>query len=194
MYKTDEVILVEGKYDKIKLESVIDANILVLNGFSIFNDREKQTLIRRLAEQRGIVILTDSDSAGFLLRNRIKAFVPPEYIKNAYIPDVYGKEKRKSTYSKEGKIGVEGIDGNVLLQALINAGVVISDCPAPNNTEDIITKTDFYNKGLSGKSNSKALRKKCTDFFGLPERLTANQLLEVLNIIISKQDFMNLDF
>lgn len=178
MINVKEAVIVEGKYDKIKLKSVINATIIETNGFRIFKDKEKVNLIKQLAEKQGIVILTDSDSAGFVIRNHLKGIIPQNQMKHAYIPQIRGKEKRKENYSKEGILGVEGIDENLLLNALKNAGVTInSECTKIGN----ITKADLYKLGLTGKENSKALRLTLLKKLNLPQYITTKALVDVLN-------------
>lgn len=189
MIKIDKVIIVEGKYDKIKLASIIDAVIIETDGFALFNDKEKQRLIRRLAQKKGILILTDSDSAGFKIRSFIRGMVPAEQITNAYIPDVFGKEKRKTESSKEGKLGVEGIKPEIIMEALQKAGVF---CQTVAYTEKrVITKIDLYDDGLTGKENSDALRKKLLKHLDLPEKLSTNSLVEMLNTFLSYEEYKN---
>jgi ribonuclease M5 len=187
MIKIDKVVIVEGRYDKIKLSSVLDAVIIETDGFGIFNDKEKQLLIRRLAETKGILILTDSDSAGFKIRSFIRGMVPAEQIVNAYIPDIFGKEKRKTQPSKEGKLGVEGVKPEVILEALEKAGVFCEE--TPDTTIRKITKLDLFEDGLSGGANSKDLRLALARHLRLPERLTSNSLLEILNTFLSFEDY-----
>lgn len=188
MIKTDMVIIVEGKYDKIKLSSVVDALIIETNGFGIFKDKEKTALIKSLAEKRGIVVLTDSDSAGFLIRNHLKSVIDPKYITHAYIPDVYGKEKRKEHCSKEGKLGVEGIDIKTLKEVFRKAGVTAYETTQKNNRREI-TRSDFYDFGLSGRDNSAKKRKKLQARLKLPEHLSQNELLKVLNCVTDYYEF-----
>ncbi|HOD03312.1 MAG TPA: DUF4093 domain-containing protein, partial [Clostridiales bacterium] len=173
MIKTDRIIIVEGKYDKIRLSSVIDGVIIETDGFSVFNNKRKQAMIRALAEKKGILILTDSDAAGFRIRSYIGSIVPPETVTHAYIPDILGKEKRKSAPSKEGKIGVEGISQIVLITALRQAGIFCEEAEEPARK---ITKTDFYEDGISGKSQSRQLRQALIKKLNLPSRLSANSL------------------
>ncbi len=187
MIKIDKVIIVEGKYDKIKLSSIIDAVIIETDGFGIFNDKEKQRLIRRLAEAKGILILTDSDSAGFKIRSFIRGIVPTEQISHAYIPDIFGKEKRKTEPSKEGKLGVEGVSTQIIVEALEKAGVLCQTTEEAQSRK--ITKLDLYEDGLTGKENSELLRKKLLKHLGLPERLTTNALLQVLNTFLTFDDY-----
>ncbi|MBO5462685.1 MAG: DUF4093 domain-containing protein [Clostridia bacterium] len=187
MIKIDRVVIVEGRYDKIKLSSILDAVIIETEGFGIFNNKEKQKLIRKLAETKGLLILTDSDSAGFKIRSFIRGMVPAEQIKHAYIPDIFGKEKRKTEPSKEGKLGVEGVKADIIIDALEKAGVLCEE------TEDkerrAITKLDLYEDGLSGKADSDALRKKLLSLLDLPERLTSNALLQVLNTFLTYEEY-----
>lgn len=184
MLKIRQAIIVEGKYDKIKLSSIVDAVIIQTNGFKIFKDKEKLALIKFYAERTGIIILTDSDRAGFKIRSHIKGAIPKGKIINVYIPDVMGKEKRKDKPSAEGKLGVEGIDKKLIMEAFEKAGVTSDDSP------DIpaITKLDLYEIGLTGGRNSTELRRKLLEYLGLPSLLTSNSLLEVLNHMLSLEE------
>lgn len=187
MIKIDRVVIVEGKYDKIKLESILDAVIIETDGFAIFNDKEKQKLIRRLAETKGLLILTDSDSAGFKIRSFIGGMVPAEQIKNAYIPDVFGKEKRKTEASKEGKLGVEGIPKQTLVEALLKAGVLAEE--TEETERKLVTKTDLFEDGLSGRADSSVKRKAFLKSLDLPELLTANKLLPIINTFLTYDEY-----
>lgn len=187
MLKIKQAVIVEGKYDKIKLSGIIDAPIIQTDGFGIFKDKELQQLIRMLAEKRGILVLTDSDSAGFKIRSFIGSTVDPKTIKHAYIPDIFGKEKRKTEPSKEGKIGVEGVSQEVIMQALANAGVLYEDSAEP---ERPITKTDLYSAGLTGGENSSEKRAALLRYYALPSRLSANSLVKVLNCITTYERFL----
>ncbi len=187
MIKTDRVVIVEGRYDKIKLSSVLDAVIIETEGFGIFNNKEKQKLIRRLAETKGLLVLTDSDSAGFKIRSFIRGIVPAEQIKHAYIPDIFGKEKRKAEASKEGKLGVEGVDVKIISEALEKAGVLCEE--ATQSTRKEITKIDLYEDGLSGGPDSNNLRKKLLKHLDLPERLTSNALVQILNTFLTFEEY-----
>lgn len=187
MLKIKQAVIVEGKYDKIKLSGIIDAPIIQTDGFGIFKDKELQQLIRMLAEKRGILVLTDSDSAGFKIRSFIGSTVDPKTIKHAYIPDIFGKEKRKTEPSKEGKIGVEGVSQEVIMQALANAGVLYEDSAEP---ERPITKTDLYNAGLTGGENSSEKRAALLRYYALPSRLSTNSLVKVLNCITTYERFL----
>ena len=191
MYKVSEVIVVEGRYDKNTLSQVVDAVIIETSGFGVFNDKEKQKLLRMLAEKRGLIVFTDSDGAGFVIRNFIKGCVPPEYVKNAYIPDVYGKERRKNKASKEGKLGVEGMTPEIIIESLRRAGATIDGDSAEKLPS--ITKADFYKMGLSGKTDSSTKRAQLLRKLDLPSKLTADGLLQVLNAIMSREEFMNID-
>ena len=183
MIKIEQAIIVEGKYDKIKLSSIVNAVIIVTNGFGIFKDEEKLELIIYYARKTGIIILTDSDSAGFQIRNHIKGAVKNGKIYNVYIPDIMGKEKRKVKPSAEGKLGVEGVEKKIILKAFENAGITASE--SSDNSIPEITKTDLYMLGLSGGNNSSILRKKLLAYLKLPSLLSANSMLEVLNTMMS---------
>ena len=176
MIKINEAIIVEGKYDKIKLCSFVDAVIIVTGGFGIFKDPEKLELIRYYAEKTGVIILTDSDSAGRRIRGYIKCAIKNGTVKNVYIPDVFGKEKRKVKPSAEGKLGVEGIDVQTLLDAFAKSGITASQ----SGKRSDITKLTLYELGLSGGNNSRELREKLQHSLGLPKQLSASALVEVL--------------
>ncbi len=187
MIKIDRAVIVEGRYDKIKLSSILDAVIIETEGFGIFNNKEKQALIRRLAQTKGLLILTDSDSAGFKIRSFIRGMVPKEQIKHAYIPDIFGKEKRKTEASKEGKLGVEGIRPEIIIDALSKAGVLCEEVESLPRRE--ITKLDLYEDGLSGGDDSDALRKRLLKHLQLPERLTSNALVQILNTFLTYEEY-----
>lgn len=190
MLKTDKVIVVEGKYDAIRLANIVDAAILRTEGFGVFRDKEKQELLRTLAEKRGLLVLTDGDSAGMLIRNHIRNIVPAEQITDVYVPDLYGKEKRKDKPSKEGKLGVEGIPDDILIEALQKAGVTEEgDVRTVPSDERIITRMDFYRDGLAGGPNSKAKRLALQNALGLPERMTGKQLLRIINMMVSYDEY-----
>ena len=189
MHSVKEVIVVEGRYDKNTLSQVVDAVILETSGFGIFNDAAKRRLLKKLAETRGLILLTDSDAAGFLIRNRIKGFIDPALIKHAYIPDVYGKERRKARASKEGKLGVEGMRSGVLLDALIRAGATIDEREMVA-TSPRISKADLYALGLSGREGSAEKRKKLLRQLELPERMSADAMLDVLNALMDRESFI----
>lgn len=185
-----EVIVVEGRYDKNALCQAVEATILETGGFGVFKDRQKQKLLHTLAESRGLIVLTDPDGAGFVIRNFLKGCVDPKHIKQAYVPDVYGKERRKSAPSKEGKLGVEGMRPQVLLKALRRAGASFEDESAAPPHESI-TKADLYAAGLSGGPGSREKRLELLRELDLPERLTADGLLEVLNLLMTREDFLH---
>lgn len=159
MRKIREVIVVEGRYDKNTLSQIVDATVVTLGGFAVFNDREKVAFLRRLAEERGLIVLTDSDGAGFVIRNYLKGALPRDKVKQAYIPDIRGKEKRKRTPGKEGKLGVEGMKPDVILEALRRAGVTFLDEEtAPQAEKTPITKADLMEWGLAGGEGSSQRR------------------------------------
>lgn len=191
MHSVREVIVVEGRYDKNTLSQVVDAAIIETSGFGIFNDAEKRKLLQTMAEARGLIVLTDSDGAGFVIRNYIKGCVDPKLVKHAYIPDVYGKERRKSAPSREGKLGVEGMKPQVLLDALIRAGATFDD-EENKKSAPRISKADMYARGLSGREGSAEKRTQLIRQLGLPERLTADGLLDVLNATMSREEFLML--
>jgi len=180
MIRIREAIIVEGRYDKNTLAQVVDAPILETSGFGIFHDSQRLALLRRLAETRGIIVLTDSDGAGFVIRNYLRGAIDPTQVKHAYIPDVAGKERRKRTASKEGK-----------LEALRCAGATIEgeDAPLPGAR---ITKADLYAAGLTGGADSRAARQRLLEQLDLPEHLSTNALLEVLNALMTREAFRNL--
>lgn len=186
MTSVKEVIVVEGRYDKNTLSQIIDATIVETSGFGIFKDRKKQEMLRSLAHRRGIIIFTDGDGAGFVIRNFLNGIVDQKYIKNAYIPDVYGKEKRKSSPSCEGKLGVEGMTGDVILAALKRAGATMDDNLQPCYSD--MSKADLYALGLFGRENSAQKRRLLQKKLSLPEHLSSNSLLKVLNIISSREE------
>jgi len=188
MIKVREAIVVEGRYDKNKLAQIFDALIIETSGFGIFTDREKLELLRRIAERRGLVILTDSDGAGFVIRNFLKGALGGN-VKHAYIPDVKGKERRKGGPSKEGLLGVEGMDEQVLVAALLRAGVAMDGVESAPEQE-MITKADFYAMGLSGATDSARRRGELLKKFELPQKLGVNSMLDVLNALMSRREFM----
>ena len=191
MHSVREIIVVEGRYDKNTLSQVVDAVIIETSGFGIFNDAEKRKLLQTMAEARGLIVLTDSDGAGFVIRNYIKGCVDPKLVKHAYIPDIYGKERRKSAPSREGKLGVEGMKPQVLLDALIRAGATFDD-EENKKTAPRISKADMYARGLSGREGSAEKRARLIKQLGLPERLTADGLLDVLNATMSREEFLSI--
>ncbi len=188
MIKLSMPVIVEGKYDIIKLSNIIDGIIIKTDGFGIFKDKEKQRLLRRLAGEKGIIVLTDSDSAGFMIRNFISSVVPADKIVNVYIPDIYGKEKRKTEGGKEGKLGVEGMKEEVLLEAFRKAGVF---CESNEDTNRrLITGLDLYEWGFSGKNDSKAKRQALLRSLALPERMSSSSLIKILNTFVTYEEFI----
>ena len=190
MRKIREVIVVEGRYDKNTLRQVVEATVVETGGFGVFKDQERLALLRRLAAQRGLILLTDSDGAGFVIRNFLKGAIPKEQIKQAYIPDIFGKERRKATPGKEGKLGVEGMRPEILLQALERAGATFEDGDAPARAGSPITKADLYELGLTGRADSAARRAELLRKLELPEHMTANALLETLNILFTREEML----
>ena len=186
MIRLRQAVVVEGRYDKNALSQLVDAPIFVTGGFGIFKDPELMALLRCVAEKRGLIVLTDSDGAGLVIRNRLKSAIPPEHLLHAYIPDVYGKEKRKAAPGKEGKLGVEGMDPEILLNALRRAGATVLEENAAAQQEDPITKTDLFELGLSGRPDSREKRLELQTKLGLPEHLSANALLTALNCLYSR--------
>ncbi len=189
MIKIREAVIVEGKYDKIRLSNFIDGLIITTEGFGIFKNKEKQALIRHLAEKRGILILTDSDGAGFVIRNFLKGTVPRDKLYHAYIPDIAGKERRKAVPSKEGKIGVEGISDEILMKAIAASGAHCSITDETIKKEKDITKADLYIYGLTGGVDSGKRRNELKEYLKLPENMTCNSLVDVLNCIMTKEEF-----
>lgn len=189
MLHLEQAVIVEGKYDKIKLSSVIDAVIITTNGFSVIKDKEKLEIIRFFARNKGIIILTDSDSAGFKIRNFLKGAISDGKITNVYIPDILGKEKRKAAPSKEGKLGVEGIDTKILLEAFSKAGVISAEA---DENKDPVTKLDLYEAGLTGGTNSAEKRSELLKYLGMPELMTTNALLEIINTMMSRSEFFDI--
>lgn len=192
MIQVQEAVIVEGKYDKIKLSNFIDALIITTEGFGIFKDREKQAMIRHIADKRGILILTDSDGAGFVIRNFLKGCIPKDKIKHAFIPDIFGKEKRKTKPSKEGKLGVEGISEKIIVDAIAKSGAHCSISEDYKKREQPITKADLFAYGLSGGENSAQRREKLKKYLGLPERMTTNLMLETINCLMTRDEFIKL--
>ena len=213
MSRIAEVIVVEGKYDKNALAQVVDASIITLDGFAAFHDKEKIAFLRRLAEKRGLIVLTDSDGAGFVLRNFLKGALPSGQVKHAYIPEIQGKERRKRKAGKEGKLGVEGMRPEILLDALRRAGATfaedggaLGDAQPPDNlsgnadmasqnlggaTGDApITTADFFEWGLSGAADSAERRRALLKYLALPEKLNARALLDALNLLYSREQFL----
>ncbi len=185
--RIEEVIVVEGRYDRNMLLQVVDATVVETGGFSVFNDREKLAFLRKLAQKRGLILLTDSDGAGFVIRNYLKGAIPTEQVKQAYIPDIPGKERRKRKAGKEGKLGVEGMTPEILLQALRRGGATFAGKAAPSAAVPI-TKADLLDRGLIGPGSTQK-RQQLLKNLELPEHLTPNALLETLNLLMSREEF-----
>ena len=191
MIKIREAIVVEGRYDKNTLAQIVDAPILETSGFGIMKDRQQLALLRRVAETRGLVVLTDSDGAGFVIRNYLKSAIPAQYLKQAYIPELYGKEKRKTAPGKEGKLGVEGMRPPVILEALRRCGATFEgqEASCPKST---ITKQDLMALGLSGGPNSSEKRKKLLQQLDFPTQMSSNAMLQALNLLLSREELTEL--
>jgi len=190
MVKIREAIVVEGRYDKNTLSQIVDAPILETSGFGIFKDKKQMALLRRVAEKRGLIVFTDSDGAGFVIRNHIKSAIPAKFLKHAYIPDIMGKERRKATAGKEGKLGVEGMTREVILDALRSAGATIEGEESPAIHQ--ITKQDLMALGLSGGPDSGAKRLTLLKKLNLPEHMSANAMLQALNLLYSPEELTKL--
>ena len=185
--RIEEVIVVEGRYDRNMLLQVVDATVVETGGFSVFNDREKLAFLRKLAQKRGLILLTDSDGAGFGIRNYLTGAIPTEQVKQAYIPDIPGKERRKRKAGKEGKLGVEGMTPEILLQALRRGGATFAGEAAPSAAVPI-TKADLLDRGLIGPGSTQK-RQQLLKNLELPEHLSPNALLETLNLLMSREEF-----
>ncbi len=189
--KVREVIVVEGRYDKNTLLQVVDATVVETQGFGIFKQQDRMAFLRRLAQQRGLILLLDSDGAGFVIRNHLKSAIPPQQLKQAYIPQLSGKEKRKQKAGKEGILGVEGMKPEVLLQSLRQAGATFSEEDQRERPQEKISKADMLDKGLVGEG-SQERRRQLLKQLALPVYLSANGLLEVLNLIMDREEFLAL--
>ena len=187
MVKIKEAIVVEGRYDKNTLSQILDAPILQTNGFGIMNDKEQLELLRSVAKKRGLIIFTDSDGAGFVIRNFLKGAIPGEHLKHAYIPDIAGKERRKAAPGKEGKLGVEGMTPEVIVDCLVRAGATLEG-EAASSQDNELTKTDFVELGLSGGADSKTRRLALQKKLGFPEHMSSNALLQALNLLYTKDE------
>ncbi len=185
--RIEEVIVVEGRYDRNMLLQVVDATVVETGGFSVFNDREKLAFLRKLAQKRSLILLTDSDGAGFVIRNYLKGAIPTEQVKQAYIPDIPGKERRKRKAGKEGKLGVEGMTPEILLQALRRGGATFAGEAAPSAAVPI-TKADLLDRGLIGPGSTQK-RQQLLKNLELPEHLSPNALMETLNLLMSREEF-----
>ena len=189
MIRIREVIVCEGRYDKNALKQVVDATVVTTGGFQIFNDREQLALLRRMAAERGLILLLDSDGAGFVIRNHIKSAIPAEQVKQAYIPDIYGKEKRKKTAGKEGKLGVEGMEPAVLIEALRRAGATFLDEDAPVDMGEPLTRADLMDLGLIG-AGSREKRQSLLKQLALPEHMSTGAMLEAVNLLMGREEFL----
>ena len=190
MVKIREAIVVEGRYDKNTLSQIVDAPILETGGFQIMKDKQMLALLRRVAATRGLIVFTDSDGAGFVIRNYLKSAISPQYLKHAYIPDVAGKERRKAAPGKEGKLGVEGMSPDILMEALRRAGATIDG--ETSVSSGVITKQDMMELGLSGGSNSALYRKDLLKRLNMPEHMSANALLQAINLLYSRDEFFGM--
>lgn len=187
MYKIKEAIVVEGRYDKNTLSQIIDAPIFETAGFGLFKNKEQMALLRQVAEKRGLIVFTDADGAGFVIRNHMKSAIPGRYLKHAYTPDIFGKERRKKTAGKEGKLGVEGMTATVIVEALRNAGATF-DGETEKATVGCITKQDMMELGLSGCADSSEKRRKLMKKLEFPEHMSANALLQALNVLYTLEE------
>ena len=191
MVKIKEAIVVEGRYDRNTLSQIVDAPIFETNGFGIFKNKEQMALLRTVAQKRGLIVLTDSDGAGFVIRNHLKSAIPGAYLKHAYIPDIAGKEKRKAAPGKEGKLGVEGMRPEVILEALRACGATFDD-ETQDSPRTAITKQNFVELGLSGGTDSSVKRLCVQKAMNLPEHMSANALLQALNLLMTADELRNL--
>ena len=185
MINVHEIIIVEGKYDKNKLKQFITGTIIETGGFRIFNDKAKQSMIRKLGQKNGVIVLTDSDSAGFVIRNFLKSILPSEKIKHAYIPEILGKEKRKEKASKEGLLGVEGVEVEIIKKAL---DMLITENKSSCNSLKV-TKSVFFADGFTGRENSSIKRNALIEKLKLPKYITTNALLEYINIVLDFETY-----
>ena len=191
MYKIREAIVVEGRYDKNTLSQIVDAPIFQTNGFGIMKEKSQLDMLRVVAKKRGLIVFTDSDGAGFVIRNRLKSAIPSQYLKHAYIPDIPGKERRKSAPGKEGKLGVEGMRPEVILACLRNAGATfIGEEQAERSAQ--ITKVDLAEIGLSGSADSRQKRLALLKTLNLPEHMSSNAMLAALNLLYTRDEFMKI--
>ena len=190
MVKIKEAIVVEGRYDKNTLSQILDAPILETSGFGIFKDKQQMAMLRRIAQTRGLIVFTDSDGAGFVIRNHIKSAIPGQYLKHAYIPDIYGKEKRKAAPGKEGKLGVEGMTREVILESLRRAGATMEGEAVSGSQQ--ITKQDLMELGLSGGPDASANRLKLLKKLNLPERMSPNAMLQALNLLYNLEELQEI--
>ena len=190
MVKIKEAIVVEGRYDKNTLSQIVDAPILETAGFGIFKVKQQMSLLRRVAETRGLIVFTDSDGAGFVIRNHIKSAIPAKFLKHAYIPDIFGKERRKAAPGKEGKLGVEGMKPEIIIEALRRAGATMEGESAVSGSQ--ITKQDLMELGLSGGADASAKRLALLKKLDLPEHMSANAMLQALNLLLTTEELYEL--
>ena len=190
MVKIKEAILVEGRYDKNTLSQIVDAPILETSGFGIFKDKKQMKRLRQVAEKRGLIVFTDSDGAGFVIRNHVKSAIPGKYLKHAYIPDILGKEKRKAAPGKEGKLGVEGMSREIILEALRRAGATVEGEDSAVSHQ--ITKQDLMELGLSGSADASAKRLALLKKLDLPEHMSANAMLQALNLLMDPEELKSM--
>ncbi len=189
MLRTEKVIVVEGKYDKIRLENIIDATIIPTDGFGIFKNKELQQLLRSLAATKGLIVLTDSDSAGFMIRSFLAGCIDNNKITNIYIPELFGKEKRKIAPSAEGLLGVEGIPDKIIAKAFASAGIGTTKTESPARK---VSKSDLYDLGFSGGANSSEKRAKLLEKLSLPKKISANRLPEIINALYTYEEFIDI--
>lgn len=188
MIKISQAIVVEGRYDKNTLSQIVDAPIFQTDGFAIMHDKQQLELLRKVAKKRGLIVFTDSDGAGFVIRNKLKSCIPSQYLLHAYIPDIHGKERRKSAPGKEGKLGVEGMTPQVIKECLLRCGATVEGESQRRSVQQI-TKQDMMLAGLSGGQNSSEKRKLLMKILDLPEHMSANALLQALNMLCTKEEF-----
>ena len=187
MVKIREAIVVEGRYDKNTLSQIVDAPILETSGFGIFKNKEQMALLRRVAEKRGLIVFTDADGAGFVIRNHIKSAIPGKFLKHAYTPDIFGKERRKEKAGKEGKLGVEGLSEEIITEALTKAGVFHKECEKADSIP--VTVNDLYEDSLTGHDNSAERKRKLLKALSLPSRMSNSQLLKLINTFMTYEDY-----
>lgn len=195
MIQVKEAILVEGRYDVNKVKQIFDTIVLETSGFGIFSDKDKAKMLRKLAEKRGLIVLTDSDGGGLVIRNYVRKLIPKEYVKHAYIPEISGKEKRKRAPGKENLLGVEGVNDEIIVQAVKNAGATYLNDGAANECckpQSLITKVTLFEAGLSGGANSGALRQKLLKKLDLPSKLSANALMDYCNCMYTVEEFLQI--
>lgn len=189
MLKISEAIVVEGRYDKNTLLQIVDATVIEIGGFAIFNDEKKRELLKRLAHKRGLIVFTDPDGAGLVIRNHIKGFIEPEYLKHAYIPEIPGKERRKDKRSKEGLLGVEGVTPELIINALLRAGATVGK--ESEKCSEKISKTDFYRLKLTGAPGSEQRRNELKSKLGFPRNMSTDALMQAINALYDREEFLS---